>query len=430
MLPIDPTLLARFRVTVAEPPEQTGPAPERLSLESDALPLLASPPLRELAGNGSRVTIAFTDGTRPSPDHLLVRMLRSELEAAGVAAADITLLCATGLHRPMSEQEFAEKLGRETMRGLNVRNHSALDTENLVDLGEVNGIPVVTNRSCVETDLLIAVGIVEPHQYAGFSGGAKTVVIGCGGEATIRATHGPGMIEQPGTRLGKTEGNPFQEFVRQAGDTIGLRYVLNVVPDGNGGITAGACGEASAVHDRLSGLAAERCVAVVQEPAHIGIAGVPPSKESNLYQASRSATYLALAEGTPLRPGAPIILPAAIPEGPGTGTGERRFFEILSEAASPRELVERLRREGFPAGAQRAFVLAKVLVDHPVIVAGAEDPGVVRACHMIPAADHSEALDIASAIASRSFPLSPGDRHHLLIVPNGLGTLVRLSTKQ
>lgn len=419
-----PDLSSRFHLLRARGYPVDVLPPESLVLESPSSPLLDSPPLRSLARPGMKVVIAFTDATRPSPDRLLVRLLLSELEQAGVRRRDITLLCAMGLHRPMRDEEFAMKLGEENMRETVTANHSASNVEDLVDLGEIDGIPVVTNRRCVEADLLLATGIVEPHQYAGFSGGAKTVVIGCGGEATIRETHGAAMLDRPGTRLGKIAGNPFQEFLRRAGRRIGLQYVLNAALNADGQMIAAACGRPDAVHDYLVAAASRSCVASVDRPVHIALAGIPPAKGTNLYQASRGATYVALADRTPLLPGGPIIIPAAIPEGAGEGKGEQRFFEALASAASPAELAERLRREGFPAGAQRAYILARVLADHPVIVAGAERPDAVRACHMEPAPDLPTALDRAEELARRAFSLSAPDKPVLLAVPNALAVIV------
>ena len=90
------------------------------------------------------------------------------------------------------------------------------------------------NAVLTESDLIIATGVVEPHQYAGYSGGGKTVVIGCGSEETIGLTHGPQFLDQPGVRLGQIDGNPFQQFVRDAAQAIGLKFVVNVVLDGEG----------------------------------------------------------------------------------------------------------------------------------------------------------------------------------------------------
>ena len=156
------------------------------------------------------------------------------------------------------------------------------------------------------------------------------------------------------------------------------------------------------------------------------MAGVPAPKAANLYQASRAATYLALAQSTPLLPGAPIVLPAAIPEGAGQGTGEQRFFDILSRSASPAQLVDELRRNGFPAGAQRAYILAQVLMRHPIIVVGAQHPQVARACHMLAADDMPTALTLAEKLARAQFNLPAPHPLDVLIVPDALLTLPSL----
>ncbi|MCS7060292.1 MAG: lactate racemase domain-containing protein [Anaerolineae bacterium] len=382
--------------------------------------------LSDLARPGARVSIAFTDATRACPDAVLIGLLIDELTALGVSREDITLLCATGLHRPMSETERLLKLGADICHHVRIVDHNAFDAAGLVNLGEIDGLPVVTNRLCVNSDVLIATGVVEPHQYAGYSGGAKTVVIGCGGEATIQATHSPAMLDHPGTRLGEIEGNPFQRFVRAAGARIGLHFALNVVLDESGSILFAALGSPASVHDELVAQARRLYEVNVPAPAHLALAGVEPVKAVNLYQASRAATYLALASNTPLLPGAPIILPAPIPEGAGRGAGEQRFFEMLSGAASPAQLVQKMRREGFPAGAQRAYVLAQVLMQHPIIVVGAERPDVVTACHMLNAPNLDAALVVAQDIARRQFHLSVKDWLNYLIVPHALLTLPRL----
>ena len=177
------------------------------------------------------------------------------------------------------------------------------------------------------------------------------------------------------------------------------------------------------MHDHLVARARRIYEMTIDSPAHVAIAGVPEAKAVNLYQASRAATYLALSAGRPLHPGAPIVLPAAIPEGAGEGLGERRFFQMLSSATSPDALVARMRREGFPAGAQRAYILARALQRHPVIVAGAEHPEVVAACHMHPAADLAEAMVVARAMAQERFD---SEALQVLEVPNALVMLPRV----
>jgi nickel-dependent lactate racemase len=383
--------------------------------------------LADMARPGMRVTIAFTDATRACPDAVLIGYLLRELDSLAIPPTSVTLLCATGLHRPMSASERAAKLGTHLAESMRIMDHNALDPNALIQLGDVNGLPVSIDRACIETDLLLATGVVEPHQYAGYSGGAKTAVIGCGGEATIQATHNAAMLDQPGTRLGNISANPFQQFVRAAGKIIGLAYVVNVILDDNADVLKAAAGEPDAVHDSLVAQARSIYEVEVERPMHLALAGVPAPKAANLYQASRAATYLALADRTPLLPGAPIILPAAIPEGAGQGTGEMRFFDLLSHAQSPLELVSRLRLSGFPAGAQRAYILAQVLVDHPIIVVGARHPDVVRACHMHAAHDMPSALALAEQLARQKFGIREPIPLDVLVVPDALLTLPRLS---
>ncbi len=388
-------------------------------MNSTAIALLG-PALGSLCRPGMRATIAFTDATRRSPDAWLVGHLLEELNAGGIDDDAITLLSATGLHRPMTDAERRGKLGADVVRRIRVVDHRATDAASLVDLGAIGGIPLVVNRLCVETDLLLATGVVEPHQYAGYSGGGKTVVIGCGGEATIAATHGAAMLDREGTVLGQVEGNPFQEFVREAAERIGMQWCTNAVWDEEGGIAAAAEGPPRTVHDHLIAIARRHVELPISAPAHVAVAGVPPAKAVNLYQASRAATYLALSGARPLLDGAPIVLPAPIPEGAGEGLGERRFYDVLSAADSPAELVERLRRDGFPAGAQRAYILARTLMRHPVIVVGAERPEVVRACHMEAIATMEKAMQRARALAAERFGT---DDLRVLEVPNALTTL-------
>lgn len=382
------------------------------------IPLASLVPHRD-----TNVVIAFTDATRNSPDQLLVGHLLGRLLEAGIPRTSITLLVATGLHRPMTHVEQVKKVGEEIAATVPIINHQATDPRQIVELGTIDGIPVTVNRLCHKADLLLATGVVEPHQYAGYSGGAKTVAIGCAGQATIAATHAPAMIDQPGTRLAAIAGNPFQEFIRAAGKRVGLRYVANALMDPQGEIIACAAGEPTEVHNHLVEQGERVFQVSVDQPAHLAIAGVDSAKGVNLYQASRAVTYLALCDSTPLLPGAPIILPASIPEGVGKGVGEGRFYQFLSGAASPKDLVLRLQRDGFPAGAQRAYVLAKVLARHPVIVVGARHPDVVSACHMHPAQTMEQALSLAKQIAHERFP---NQQLHLLNIPNALACLPRL----
>ena len=195
---------------------------------------IGTPPLTELAKPGDQVCIVFTDITRAAPDQLMVPALLSELEKAGVHDEDITLLCGIGMHRPSTMEEKNTKLSVDVARRYKVIDNEPQNPAVLVDMGITpGGTPVFLHRAAVDADLLIATGIVEPHQYAGYSGGRKTVAIGAAGEALIAHTHGPAFVDDPRTRLGQIEGNPFHEAVTEAARRAKLRFIINVVLDDN-----------------------------------------------------------------------------------------------------------------------------------------------------------------------------------------------------
>jgi nickel-dependent lactate racemase len=362
------------------------PASDPASLVREALRHpLESPTLVELAArlDASRACIAFTDTSRACPDHLLVPLLLEHLEAAGLPPEAVSLLCAVGLHRPITEPEMRTKLGDGVVDGYRVINHDARDAASMVCLGKtVDDIPLFINNVAIEADLLIATGVVEPHNFAGYSGGAKTLVIGCGGEETIAASHGVRTIEQPGVRLGRVEGNPFQEMVRAGGKAAGLKFVLNVVLDGEGQILAACAGSPNAVHDRLVAFARSVYEVPIDRQFDVAIAGVGGAKDANIYQATRAATYLYFAPTPVVRSGGVIIVPARCPEGAGLGIGERRFHQALRDAPDVATLVNDLRRNGYPPGVQRTYMVARAMSDVEFVIAGSSCPEVVRECKM------------------------------------------------
>jgi nickel-dependent lactate racemase len=260
---------------------------------------------------------------------------------------------------------------------------------------------------------------VEPHQYAGYSGGAKTVSIGCGGEETIAFTHGPKMLDHPDVRLGRIESNPFQAAVRQVANRAGLEFVLNVVQDENHELLKVRAGAPVAVHDDLVAFARQVFETEVPHPYDLVIAGVGAPKDANLYQASRALTYLQLTATPAVRPGGIIILPAPCPEGAGQGVGEQRFWAALRETPDVETMLAEMRTHGYPPGAQRAFVVGQVLAEVEVIVVGAQDEQVVRDCKMIPV----ETMEGALALATDKLGSQPAT----LIVPHTLQTLIRIA---
>jgi nickel-dependent lactate racemase len=373
--------------------------------------------LRQTAKRGDTVCIVFTDITRESPDHLLVPALLAELEIAGVRDQDITLLCGTGLHRPSTAREKIIKLGQAVVDRYRVVDHAASDPSHIEDLGSSEtAIPLSVNRIAFEADLVVTTGIVEPHQYAGYSGGPKTLAIGAAGEAMIAYTHGPQMVDHPGTRLGKLQGNLFHQALMEASRRAGLSFILNVVLDELKRPVAVVAGEPEAAFYSLVASASKLSAAPLDRQYDVVVAGVGFPKDLNLYQASRGASQLFFASFCPVKEGGIFIIPASTPEGAGYGVGEQRFLQTMKNAGDMVSLLDKLRRTGYPPGAQRAFIMAKVLQKSQVIIVGSKTPEVVRQVHMIPATDMDEALCLAEGEMGRK-------DLEVLIVPQSLLTL-------
>jgi nickel-dependent lactate racemase len=383
-------------VTVADPPGGTPVDPREAAEAAVAAP--HGPSLPSLVDPDDEVAVVVTDVTRATPEEVLLDVLLDHLP---VAREQVTVVVGLGLHRPMTEAELAESFGRHADLAV---NH---DPEDTVEVGSVDGCPVELNRRVVDADVVCSTGMVEPHQYAGFSGGAKTVVVGAGGEPLIRHTHGPEVLSRPGVRLGRVEGNPFRDILDRAGDRAGLDFCLNVTK-GPAGVLGASAGRPRDVVRDLAGVAREALSVPVRDDYDVVVAGVGAPKDATLYQASRAATYVLLGDRNPLRAGGRVVVPARLQEGTGEGTGERRFAERLSAAESAAALYEEL-RAGYEAGAQRAFVLARVLRDHEVWVTDSEHPAVVEDC-------------LCRAAPSVADAVPPGSR--VLVVRDALNTLL------
>lgn len=375
-----------------------------------------SPPLRDLAGPGSTVCIAFTDITRASPDHLLVLPVLAELEMAGVRDEDITLLCGIGMHRPSTLEEKIVKLGQAVVDRYRVIDNEPQNPDALVDLGTTDsGIPLSVNKVAYEADLLIATGIVEPHQYAGYSGGRKTLAVGAAGEAMIAYTHGPRMVDHPGTRLGRIKGNPFHEAITEAARRAGLRFIINVVQDDQKRVVCVRAGEPEATFEELVKIAKTIYEVPVPQQYDVAVAGVGFPKDANLYQASRAASYLFFAPTPVVKPGGVFITPAPCSEGAGDGVGEQRFLAAMQDAPDVQTILDDARRHGYPPGQQRAFVMAKVLEQNEAMIVGAEDPDLIRSAKFL----CEPTMDDAFRAVSRKL----GNDLNVLIVPHALLTL-------
>ncbi|UPV74562.1 lactate racemase domain-containing protein [Halorussus limi] len=391
-------------VTVAEPPGGDPVNPRNAAESAMADP--HGPPLRERVDADDEVAIVVTDVTRATPDDVLVDALFADLREAGVPREQVSIVVGLGLHRPMTDEELRAALGGYADLA---QNHDAEATRVVDELEGPDGesVPVELNPTVADADAVVSTGMVEPHQYAGFSGGAKTVAIGAGGESLIRYTHGPAMLARDGVRLGRVAGNPFRETLDRAGDLIGVDFCLNVT-HGPAGILGASAGDHREVVEDLAELCKSNVSVSLSDTYDAVVAGVGAPKDANLYQATRAATYVALGDYDPLRDAGRIVVPARLGEGAGEGTGEKRFYDWLSGAESAETLYEEMRR-GYEPGAQRAFVVARVLRNYGLYVTNSEAPEVVEDCLMHARESVEDAIEPGSDV---------------LVVPDALDTLL------
>lgn len=296
--------------------------------------------------------------------------------AARYPDASGRVIAGLGLHRPMSDSELAPY--RAACRWP-VLNH---DPDACVHLGEADGHPSWVHPALAEAELVIAVGVVELHQYAGFSGGHKAAAVGCGGRATLASLHTRALVCHPDVQVGRLEGNPFRRGVDALGELAGCRLALQALPGGRwvaGRPRAALAAAAEALSPWRS----------VGQRASAVLLRVPGAKAVNFYQASRAATYLALSPRPPLAEGARLVLDAACPEGAGDGDGERAFAALMRSTTPP---WEPLLTGPVPRGAglQRAYMIARLAARYELIVAGCQQPEALRALGIQATAEAAE----------------------------------------
>ncbi|MFP4598719.1 MAG: lactate racemase domain-containing protein [Persicimonas sp.] len=347
---------------------------------------------------GHSVAIAVPDLTRPIDYERVLPPLLARLDEAG---CDVTIVVALGLHRPLSDAEIAPLVALAGRFGARVVQHDAR-ADDLVefdaDVGaDRAGWPTLPARFCreiAEADRVICVGVVEPHQYAGFSGGAKTVAIGCGSRATVSAMHGLEFLRDARTALGNTDDNPFQQALWELVRPLGPMWGLMAVPDGPDSAHAVRFGRLEEAFSACVEVSAEVFFEQVDQPydwLHLPVEG---PKAVNFYQASRAATYVALVDRPAIREGGLLVLEAACPEGIGQGSGERACAEamlrgreaLLAELAGDREVSTK-------GGQQRAYVLARALHWCDVALVGAVPMAELEAMGIEQFESIDEALD-------------------------------------
>ena len=321
--------------TVIEPAYAPG-LPDQAGALRDALrnPIGAAP-LRRLVRSDQTVAISVCDITRPMPSAVVLPVLLSEL--AHVPNDQITILVATGTHRANTLEELEAMLGHQVVRGYRTVNHDAFDASALEHAGDTpDGIPIWLNRRWTEADVRITTGFVEPHFFAGFSGGPKMVAPGLAGFETIMRLHDAGMIGHPNSTWGITEGNPIHDAVRQIARQTGVDFSVDVTINRDRRITTAFAGDLFEVHRAACEVAKRAAMRPIEKPFDIVVttnSGYP--LDLNLYQVVKGMSAAAQI----VNDGGAIVCAAECSDGvPEHG----EYRRILSQASSPEALLEQI----------------------------------------------------------------------------------------
>lgn len=290
------------------------------------------------------VAIVHTDITRATPNALILPILLEELESAGIRRADITLINALGTHRPQTESELRSMLGNFVVENYQCTQHNAWDDSNLVSFGETSrGNPVRINRTYAEADVKILTGFIEPHFFAGFSGGPKGVLPSIAGFESVLSNHGRDMIAHPMATWGITVGNPIWEEMREMAQRTNPTFIVNVTMNDARQLNGVFAGELIKAHEAGCSFVAEHALVKVEAPYDVVIttnSGYP--LDQNLYQTVKGIS----AAVRIVRKGGAIVMCAACNDGlPSHG----KYAELLQQAGSPQGVIEMLAQPGFSA---------------------------------------------------------------------------------
>jgi nickel-dependent lactate racemase len=402
--------------TVITPrPRSAAPDPLATLRRAIAEPV-AGLPLRELARAGQRVAISVCDVTRPQPRPLMLQAIMEALEGV-IRPADVVVLIATGTHRASTIDERRAMLGDDVLRTWRVLDHDARDRSSLVDLGMVGDVPVILAREWVEADLRITTGFVEPHFFAGFSGGPKMVAPGLAGLDTVMTLHDAPHIGHPRATWGITEGNPVHDDVREIARMVTVHFAVDVTLNRDQKITAAFAGDVFAEHRAACAFVKDTAMRQVPAPFDVVVttnSGYP--LDQNLYQAVKGMSAAAKI----VKPGGTIVSAAECRDGlPSHGS----YGAVLASAESPAALLALIASPGYSVPDQwQVQVQAQIQTKaHVLVKTSGLGPDEVRAAHFTPIDDVSGAVRAALSQA--------GAASTLCVLPQGPQTIPYLATE-
>ena len=374
---------------------------------------IGSPSLKELAAGKKNVVVICSDHTRPVPSRLIIPNMLREIRE-GNPDADITLLIATGCHRGTHPEELRAKFGDEIFEKETIVVHDC-DTPDVTDFGTLpSGGPLVVNSIAAKADLLVAEGFIEPHFFAGFSGGRKSVLPGIAGRKVVLANHNGRFIADPNARTGNLVNNPVHRDMIWAAKTAGLRYIVNAVLDADHKTIYCVAGDVEQAHEAGCCFLSEHCGVRPSEEADVVITtngGYP--MDQNVYQAVKGMTAAEMA----VKPGGVIIMCSKCEDGHGgpvfydtfrTGRSLSEMMETFVHTPADETIIDQWQSQIFVRVLQKASV---------IFVSDLKDEQMVRDFRMIPAKTVEEAMKkAAEMLENKEFTVT--------VIPDGIGVMV------
>ena len=347
--------------TVAYPRQLPGVDNLHLEIRRAMLEPVGCAPLRDIALGKSDAVVVINDLTRPTPSEVMLKFIVEELRVAGIREDEVTVVIATGNHRPNTPHEIEQMIGLELSRRLRVINHICDDEGALTFAGITDtGLPVWVNSLVAQSSVKVLTGLITPHHVAGYSGGRKSIVPAVSGLETI-AKHHSFPIRPYYPAMGWMKGNPFHEEAIKATRMVGIDFIVNVVKNWKGQVVKAVAGDLEAAHE--VGVCTCEETWVVTFPQKYDVVVVTPGgypRDINLHQSQKamsSAELVVTDDGV-------IVLVAECRDGIG------KFADWLKEARTPQEVIDRFKKEGFTREhSSKAFMCARALAEHPVIAA-------------------------------------------------------------
>lgn len=398
------------RVTVIEPVPLPAVPDAPAALREALRNPIGKPPFGELVRAGQKVAISVCDITRAQPRRLMLEALFAE--APQIRMEDVTVLIATGTHRANTAEEIERMLGPEIPRRCRILCHNARDNTSLVHAGDTStGVRVLLNRAWMEAGFRITTGFVEPHFFAGFSGGPKMVAPGLAGLDTVLTLHDASRIGHPNATWGVIEGNPVHEDVREISRMTGVDFAFDVTLNREQQTTAAFSGELFQEHAAACASARRTVMRPVPAPFDVVVttnSGYP--LDQNLYQAVKGMS----AAVRIVKPGGTIICAAECRDGiPNHGA----FLEILTSRSSPRELLQMVTEPGYSRPDQWQVQIQAMIQNKARVLVKTDglSSSQVRSAHLEPITDVGAAAREALATA--------GPSSTLCILPQGPQTI-------